>query len=124
MIVQPGPGSNFVSSIYVPDAGRALRAALAVSPGIYNVVDDNPLRFKDYLHALAEAMGVPKPFRVPAAFGKLMFGEVWKYVSRSLRVSNARLRQVSNWKPDIPSAAQGWALVAAEMAGQKTPVAA
>ena len=39
----------------------------------------------------------------------------WKYFSRSLRVSNARLKEVSNWKPDVKSVAEGWPLVAAEL---------
>ena len=124
LMVQPGPGSNFLSSIYVPDAGRAVLAALTVPAGTYNAVDDNPVPFKDYLRALSEAMRVPKPFRVPAAFGRLMFGEVWSYFSRSLRVSNLLLRKASSWQPSVPSVAEGWPLVAAEMSRTKTPAAA
>lgn len=124
LIVQPGAGQNFLSSIYVPDAGRAVPAALMVPAGVYNVVDDDPVRFHDYLQILSQAMGVPKPFRFPAAFGKLMFGEVWNYFSRSLRVSNTRLRRASGWQPRVPSVREGWLLVAAEMAGRKTAAAA
>jgi nucleoside-diphosphate-sugar epimerase len=119
LIVQPGSGSNFVSSIYVPDAGRAVLAALDIPAGTYNVVDENPVSFADYLRMLARAAHVPKPFRFPGAFGKLMFGEVWNYFSRSLRVSNARLKTASNWKPSVPSVAEGWPLVAAEISGKK-----
>lgn len=118
LLMQPGPGSHFVSSIYIPDAGRAVLAAVSLPAGIYNVADDNPVRFKDYLHMLADAVHVPKPFRFPATLGKLTFGEVWKYFSRSLRVSNARLKSASNWKPSAPSVAEGWPVVAAEIGGK------
>lgn len=124
LVVQPGAGENFLSSICVPDAGRAVLAAVTVPSGTYNVVDDNPVRFHDYLRILSQATGVPKPFRFPAAFGKLMFGEVWDYFSRSLRVSSARLRQASGWKPQVPSVAEGWPRVAREMAVKRNAVAA
>ena len=119
LIVQPGPGENFISSIYVPDAGRAVLAALNVPSGIYNVVDENPLRFKDYLHTLADAMHVPKPFRFPHALGRLTLGAAWNYFSRSLRVSNVRFKNAASWKPGVPSVAEGWPLVAAEIGGKK-----
>lgn len=115
MIVQPGSGSNFISSIYVPDAGRAVAAALNLEAGIYNAVDDDPVSLSKYLHTLALTMHVPKPFRVPGAFGKLMFGEAWNYVTRSLRVSNALLKRVSNWQPSVPSVIDGWPLVVGEL---------
>ena len=115
MMARIGAASNYFSSIYVPDAGRAVAAALDIPAGIYNVVDDRPVRFAEYLGDLARAIGAPKPFRLPAIVGKWMFGDVWKYISRSLRVSNARLKEVSGWKPDVESVAEGWALVAAEL---------
>jgi nucleoside-diphosphate-sugar epimerase len=112
LLVQPGPGSHFVSSIYIPDAGKAVLASLNVPAGIYNVVDENPVSFKDYLHTLADAVHVPKPFRFPGALGKATFGGVWTYLSRSQRVSNARFKKASGWKPSVPSVAEGWPLVA------------
>jgi nucleoside-diphosphate-sugar epimerase len=120
MIVQAGAGENFLSSIYVPDAGCAVRAALGIPGGTYNVVEDDPVRFRDYLRALADAVHTPRPMRVPAAFGRLMFGEVWNYFSRSLRVSNSLLKKTSDWQPSVPSVREGWPLVAAEMDGKKT----
>ncbi|HUZ46455.1 MAG TPA: NAD-dependent epimerase/dehydratase family protein [Terriglobia bacterium] len=115
MIVQPGSGSNYISSIYVPDAARAVAAALNLGAGTYNVVDEDPVSFSEYIRALALAMRVPQPFRVPGAFGKLMFGEVWNYVCRSLRVSNTLIKKASNWKPSVPSVVEGWPLVAREL---------
>lgn len=115
LMVQPGPGSHFVSSIYIPDAGSAVLAALNVPAGTYNVVDENPVSFKDYLQTLADALHVPSPFRFPGALGKVSFGDVWSYLSRSQRVSNARFKKASGWKPRVPSVVEGWPLVASEV---------
>jgi len=112
---QIGAATNYFSAIYVPDAGRAVVAALDIPAGIYNVVDDTPVPFAEYLQTLARAIGVGKPLRLPAILGKWMFGDVWKFLAQSLRVSNARLKEVSNWKPDVKSVAEGWPLVAAEL---------
>jgi nucleoside-diphosphate-sugar epimerase len=115
MMPQIGAASNYFSSIYVPDAGRAVAAALDIPAGVYNVVDDAPLPFAEYLRTLARAIGVGKPLRLPAMLGKWMFGDVWKFFSRSQRISNARLKEVSNWKPNIKSVAEGWPLIAADL---------
>jgi len=115
LLVQPGPGSHYVSSIYIPDAGTAVLSSLNVPTGIYNVVDENPLLFKEFLHTLADAVHAPKPFRFPGALGKATFGGVWSYLSRSLRVSNARFKKASGWKPNVPSVAEGWPIVAAAL---------
>ena len=115
LLVQPGPGSHYVSSIYIPDTGTAVLASLNLPSGIYNVVDENPLAFREYLIALADAVHVPKPFRLPGALGKATFGDAWSYLSRSHRVSNARFKKASGWKPSVPSVAEGWPLVAAAL---------
>lgn len=94
--VQIGAGSNYFSSIYVADAGRAVAACLKAPAGIYNVSDDEPVPFAGYQQCLVQAKGARKPLRLPAIFGKWMFGEVWRYFSRSQRVSNAD----SNEHPD------------------------
>jgi len=115
LMPQIGAAANYFSAIYVPDAGRAVVAALDIPAGIYNVVDDTPVPFAEYLQTLARAIGVGKPLRLPAILGKWMFGDVWKFLARSLRVSNTRLKEVSNWKPDVKSVAEGWPLIAAEL---------
>ena len=118
MLAQIGPGTNYFSSIYVPDAGRAVAAALNAPAGIYNVCDDEPVLFRDYLRAVADAAGARKPLRLPAFLGRLVFGQVWEYFSRSQRVSNAKLKRASGWEPQVGSALRGWPMVAAEL-GQK-----
>ncbi len=108
---QMGAAANYFSSVYVPDAGQAVAATLEVPAGVYNVVDDEPLRFVDYVEALVHATGAPKPFHLPGFFGRLSFGEVWNYFTRSQRVSNAKLKRSSSWKPAVPNVRDGWGVV-------------
>ena len=113
MLARLGPSTGYFSSIYVPDAGRAVAASLNVPAGIYNVSDDQPVRLADYMRTLARALKAPPPYRLPAFLGKWMFGEVWSYLSRSQRVSSARLKAASDWTPEVSSVEDGWARIAA-----------
>jgi nucleoside-diphosphate-sugar epimerase len=112
LLVQPGPGSHFVSSVYIPDTGTAVLASLNLPSGAYNVTDENPVSFKNYLSSLADAVHVPNPFRFPGALGKATFGDAWSYLSRSQRVSNAKFKKASGWRPTVASVVEGWPLVA------------
>lgn len=126
LVFQFGAASNYFSSAYLPDAGCAVAAAVNAPAGIYNVCDDEPLTFAAYLHAAAAACGAPVPRRLPGFLGRFMFGAVWTYISRSQRISNARLKSVTNWRPNVKSAIEGWPLVAAELSaapGAKAAVA-
>ncbi|MGH9704973.1 MAG: NAD-dependent epimerase/dehydratase family protein [Candidatus Acidiferrales bacterium] len=116
LLFQIGEAANYFSSIYVPDAGRAVAAALSVAAGTYNVCDDNPVLFSEYLRRLAEAVGARKPRRLPRFLGKWVFGDLWKYLSLSQRISNVRLKQLSGWKPAVKSVAEGWPRVAGQLA--------
>jgi nucleoside-diphosphate-sugar epimerase len=107
--------------VYVPDAGRAVAAALDVPAGIYNVVDDEPVRFVEYVQALVRAAGAPKPIHLPGFVGRLSFGEVWNYFTRSQRVSNAKLKRSSTWKPAVPNARDGWVVVVSELDKRSEP---
>jgi nucleoside-diphosphate-sugar epimerase len=120
-LAQMGPASNYFASVYVPDAGRAVAAALEVPAGIYNVVDDEPVRFVEYIQALVHAAGAPAPFHLPGFVGRLSFGEVWNYFTRSQRVSNAKLKRSSSWKPAMPSVREGWAAVVSDLDKKSVP---
>jgi nucleoside-diphosphate-sugar epimerase len=115
LLNQIGPGSNYFSSIYVPDAGRAVAAAVEAPAGIYNVSDDDPVTFAEYLRTLTAAIGAKKPLHLPGFMGRLMFGNVWKYFSRSQRVSNVKLKQATGWQPTVRSVREGWPLVAEKL---------
>jgi len=118
-----GTEANFFSSIYTTDAGRAVAAALQAPAGIYNVADDEPIRFCEYVEAVAKAARAREPLHLPGFVGRWVFGEIWRYFSRSLRVSNAKLKQVSNWKPSVTSAIVGWNRIASELQQGETSYA-
>ncbi len=120
-LAQIGSGSNYFSSIYVPDAGRAVAASLEVPAGIYNVVDDEPVSFAVYLESMVRAFDAPKPLHLPGFMGRWIFGEIWKYFSRSQRVSNAKLKRSSSWKPAVPSVIDGWPLIASDHSHSMVP---
>lgn len=115
LLFQIGSGENYFSSIYVPDAGRAVAAAVSAPAGIYNVCDDQPVLFAEYLRALAAAAGAKKPLHMPAFLGPVIFGQAWRYFSRSQRVSNAKLKRASHWEPEVKCVLEGWPRVAAEL---------
>jgi nucleoside-diphosphate-sugar epimerase len=107
IVIMMGPPKSYVSSIHVADAGAAVVAALAVAAGTYNVVDDEPVTKRSYADALAAAAGKTAWLRVPGR-AALLLGNRSTSLTRSLRVSNARFREASGWRPMYPSVREGW----------------
>jgi 2-alkyl-3-oxoalkanoate reductase len=105
-----GNGSGIWSWIHVEDAAAATAAALEhASPGIYNVVDDDPAPVRDWLPYLAETIGAPAPFRLPTWLGRLVAGEVavsWMTAIRG--ASNEKARRELDWRPSRKSWRQGF----------------
>lgn len=97
--------------ITVQDAASALIAALtqSVPAGVYDVVDNEPLTRGEVFAALAQAVGRKHLWQPPALLMRVMTGVVYNLMSRSLRVSNWRFKEVSGWQPAVPSARLGWA---------------
>jgi len=111
-----GEPSGFVSSVTHDDAATAVVAALDVPAGVYNVVDDEPVRRREFYDSLAAALGV-RPPKFPPAWLKRVAGSLGETLARSQRISNRKLRDASGWRPATPSVREGWARVAGEIAG-------
>jgi nucleoside-diphosphate-sugar epimerase len=105
--IMMGTPSSYVSSIHVGDGGSAVAAALTVTAGTYNIVDDEPLTKRAYADALAAAARKSAWLRVPGRFAYLLRDRSTS-LTRSLRVSNARFRAASGWAPLHRSAREGW----------------
>jgi len=103
----PGSAAGYVSSVSHDDAAAAVMAALGLRAGIYNVVDDEPLRRREFFDSLAGALGVRPPRLLPK-WSKYLMGSVGTTLARSLRISNRKLRGESGWKPKYPSVWDGW----------------
>jgi nucleoside-diphosphate-sugar epimerase len=88
------------------DAAAAVVAALDLPSGTYNVVDDQPMTHGALGAALANILAVPLPKLFPEWVAKLG-GSVGETLARSLRISNAKLKGASAWRPSAPNAADG-----------------
>ncbi len=65
-----GNGAGIVSSTHIDDAASGTLAALERGRrGIYNIVDDDPTPTREFIPAIAEALGAPKPLHIPAWLG-------------------------------------------------------
>ena len=105
--VLPGAAHAFISSVSHDDAASAVVAALGLQSGAYNVVDDEPLRHREFFDTLAAALGLEPPTLPPSWVGTLM-GSIGEAMARSLRISNRKLRENSAWRPRYPSVREGW----------------
>jgi nucleoside-diphosphate-sugar epimerase len=110
-----GPPDAFLSSITTDDAASAVLAALGAPAGTYNVVDDEPLMRKDFVQALANALGRDRLRTVPASMVRLGGSKV-EMLMRSQRISNRRFRDAAKWAPAYPSGREGWPAIVAEHA--------
>jgi nucleoside-diphosphate-sugar epimerase len=76
---------------------------------IYNIVDDEPAPTRDFIPAIAEALGAPKPMRIPAWLGRLFAGDVAVAMMTEGRgSSNAKARRELGWQPIWPSWRDGF----------------
>lgn len=102
-----GSPNGFVSSVSHDDAAAAVVAALGVPAGTYNVVDDEPLRRREYYGSLAAAIGVAPP-RFPPVWLARVAGSLGETLSRSQRISNRKLKEESGWRPKWSSVREAW----------------
>jgi nucleoside-diphosphate-sugar epimerase len=99
-----GAPQAYRPTIWLDDAAAAIAAALRVSPGTYNVADDDPPTNAEIDAALAVAVGVRALRRRTPQDGPL---------ARSQRVSNRRLREASGWAPRMRAGTETWGRIAA-----------
>jgi nucleoside-diphosphate-sugar epimerase len=110
----PGNAQRYISSISHDDAAAAVVAALHSPAGTYTVSDDEPVRRGVYFGSLAACLGLGPPRFLPDWITPL-FGTAGAVMARSLRLSNAKLRNATGWSPRFPSVRQGWPVMLEEM---------
>jgi nucleoside-diphosphate-sugar epimerase len=95
-------GNGIVSWIHIDDVAKATAAAVEQGRGgqIYNIVDDRPQSFGDYIRELSAKLNRPRPLPVPrrlfglvAPYGAIAFGDTW------LPLSNAKAKAELDWTP-------------------------
>ncbi len=101
--VLPVPrGNSMLSWIDINDVARATADAVERGRGgqIYNIVDDKPESFGDYVGGLAKRLHRPRPLTVPrrlfgivAPYAAIAMGNTW------LPLSNAKAKAELGWTP-------------------------
>jgi 2-alkyl-3-oxoalkanoate reductase len=111
------PGTGWWSFIHVDDAVAATDRAIAQgSSGIYNVTDAEPAPVREWLPALAEAVGARPPIRLPGWSARLLAGEVVLRMMTAVRAGlNTKAVRDLGWRPRHPSWRQGFREVASSM---------
>ena len=85
-----------------------MAAERAPDGALYHVVDDEPIRYYEFVALTAQALGVGPPRRVPVWLARLVTGrDPVTAVMRSARSSNARIKQALGWEPRYPTAEVG-----------------
>lgn len=105
-----GDGGGIWSFIHIQDAARATVEAVSHgTPGIYNVVDDEPARVSAWLPFLADAVGAKPPWRIPAWLAKVAIGEGGVSMMTQIRGgSNEKAKRELGWRLIYPSWRRGF----------------
>jgi nucleoside-diphosphate-sugar epimerase len=109
----PSSGGGFATFVYLEDAAAATVAALENGRAgqAYNIVDDEPVRWADYMDTLAAELGVRRPRRVPTWMLRAI-PYLHTLMTTSMRVSNAKAKGELGWVPAVPTYRDGIPLVA------------
>jgi nucleoside-diphosphate-sugar epimerase len=107
-----GTGEGRFSFVHIDDAVEATVLALDHgAPGIYNVVDDEPAPARDWIPAMAAAMGAKPPRRVPLWLARLAAGPLALQMVAQRGSSNAKARRELGFVPRYPSYREGFPAV-------------
>lgn len=95
-----GSGQGVWSWVHVEDAAAATVAALNCAPGVYNVVDDDPVEMAVWEPAFARFVGAPEPPRISEEEALRIAGPDAVYYATRLRgASNAKAKRQLNFAP-------------------------
>jgi nucleoside-diphosphate-sugar epimerase len=113
-----GDGGGVWSFTHIEDAAAAVVAALEHwTPGeVYNVVDDEPVPVREWLPAVAAAIGAPPPRHIPRWVARLMGEHVVALMCEVRGASNAKARRELGWTPQWPTWREGFAALGATRA--------
>lgn len=104
-------GAGLMSFTHVDDAVRAVADLVSAGePGAYNVVDNEPAEFSEWLPAYARMLGGPAP--VALTLDQAVTQLDWLTVHQLTEqrgASNFRLREALGWRPSWPSWREGLA---------------
>ena len=104
-----GDGGGVMSFIHLDDAAAATVLALDCDgPAVYNITDDEPGPTREWLPALAAALGAKPPRHAPLWLGRLMAGEGLVIMTESRGAANAKARKELGWTLRYPTWREGF----------------
>jgi 2-alkyl-3-oxoalkanoate reductase len=120
-----GQGGGISSFIHLDDAAAATVLALEhEGAGIYNIVDDEPAPMREWLPALASALGAKPPRHAPLWLARLIAGKGMVMMAAGSRgASNAKAKRELGWTLRYPSWRQGFAAAYAPATPSEGPEA-
>jgi nucleoside-diphosphate-sugar epimerase len=100
-----GSGAGTYSFIDLRDAAALTAKILAhEARGVYNIVDDSPVRLSEWLPFAANLLGAPAPGREDEVSARKRIGDMRVYYMNEQRgASNAKAKRAFNWQPEFPS---------------------
>jgi nucleoside-diphosphate-sugar epimerase len=76
----------------------------------YNVADDQPVRWREFIDTLAHAIGAPPPRTMPGwLLGLAPYAAA--IMTSTLRASNAKAKAELDWEPATPTYREGIARI-------------
>ncbi len=105
-----GDSAGIWSFVHLEDAAAATILALErAHPGIYNIVDDEPAPVREWLPALAAAIGARPPPHIPRWLARAFAGEAGVVLMTESRgASNKKAKRELGWTLRHPSWRQGF----------------
>lgn len=96
-----GKGTGYWSFVHIDDAASATLAAVkALTPGIYNICDDEPAPVSDWLRVLADVLRADPPKHVPGLLARMKLGPHGVSLMTQVRgASNQKAKSQLGWKP-------------------------
>lgn len=102
---------RFLPQLHLDDAAAAVIAAIEAPAGVYNIIEDQPLRRREIVDVLEGV--ADRQLRTPLAFLAKLGPP--RATVRSRRLDNARFREATGWTPVYSDAGEGLRAVAAEI---------
>jgi nucleoside-diphosphate-sugar epimerase len=104
-----GGGTGYFNWVHLDDAASATVLAVEQqAKGVFNIVDDEPARVREWLPYLAENAGARRPMRLPKWVAQLLAGEMVKIMTDGRAFSNAKAKRELGWELRYPSWRQGF----------------
>jgi len=104
-----GAGAGITSFVHLDDAAAATVAALEHDgSGIYNITDDEPAAMRDWLPAMASALGARPPRHFPEWVARLVMGDALSMMTQSRGASNAKAKSELGWTLRYPTWREGF----------------